>query len=337
MKIKLALGIGLAWLAASVLILDAAAQQPGGDRVKRAGLLGHGGDGYFWYRDPALEQERSPVRQEPPGARSSTPEPETVALPAVLEPPPVDAGPAPFSAAWVRENIDVFKDRALDDPTPENVEAYLLLQRLALDKAERFTTVAARAAVNNLALDERSRAPRSTFAVQAVQRASAEARKTLLNEVSEVAGIYFFYDSTCTFCHTQAPVLQRFANTYGFEVLAISRDGVALPGGQFPDFRVDNGISEELGVTTVPALYLVVPPEGIAPLSQGILGFSELETRVLFAAEAIGLIDESDVQRTRHLQGAPVLASANVDMNVESEMSNDELVNYLRRKVRGGR
>jgi conjugal transfer pilus assembly protein TraF len=53
-------------------------------------------------------------------------------------PPAAASGPAPLSAAWLRANLERFRDQAIDDPSPRNVALYLYLQRLVLDKAERF-------------------------------------------------------------------------------------------------------------------------------------------------------------------------------------------------------
>jgi hypothetical protein len=53
--------------------------------------------------------------------------------------------PAPLSAAWLRANLERFRDQAIDDPSPRNVALYLYLQRLVLDKAERFAEATQRA------------------------------------------------------------------------------------------------------------------------------------------------------------------------------------------------
>ena len=45
--------------------------------------------------------------------------------------------------------IPKYLSRAVDDPTQENVEAFFLLQRRAMDKAERFQKMAEQVRVGN--------------------------------------------------------------------------------------------------------------------------------------------------------------------------------------------
>ena len=47
----------------------------------------------------------------------------------------------PFSAAWFREHMQSFMDKAIDEPTNENVRAYLYLQRVMMDKGSQFADV----------------------------------------------------------------------------------------------------------------------------------------------------------------------------------------------------
>ena len=50
-----------------------------------------------------------------------------------------DDGPEKiFSVSWLKKNLEHYRNIAIDDPTEENIRAYLYLQRLVLVKSSRF-------------------------------------------------------------------------------------------------------------------------------------------------------------------------------------------------------
>jgi conjugal transfer pilus assembly protein TraF len=65
----------------------------------------------------------------------------------------------PLSTAWFRKNLEKYRDRAIDDPSAENVAAYYYLQRVMMDKAHRFTDVAREVVMSDPFLDENQRRP----------------------------------------------------------------------------------------------------------------------------------------------------------------------------------
>ena len=91
---------------------------------------------------------------------------------------------APLSAAWLRANLERFRDQAIDDPTTRNVALYLYLQRLVLDKAERFAEATQRAVWADPLLDETTRRPLATFAANLVNREAGAAREAALAAIA---------------------------------------------------------------------------------------------------------------------------------------------------------
>ena len=77
-------------------------------------------EGWFWYKDPKDLPVEAPTN--PP-----------------LQAPAKSKAPASLSVEWLRKQMPVLLDQAIDSPTRENVEAYLYAQRLALDKSQRFS------------------------------------------------------------------------------------------------------------------------------------------------------------------------------------------------------
>ena len=60
--------------------------------------------------------------------------------------------------------MEHYRDKAIDNPSPENVAAYYYLQRVMMDKAQRFTDMARRVVMSDPLLDENPRRPIATFA-----------------------------------------------------------------------------------------------------------------------------------------------------------------------------
>jgi conjugal transfer pilus assembly protein TraF len=253
-------------------------------------------EGWFWYAEEPLAAEEPDQAPEPPPDITAPP-------PAAVEPesPISNApdGPPPLSAAWLRVNLERYRDAAIDAPSPRNVALYLYLQRLAMDKAERFAEATQRVVWSDPMLDETTRRPLATFAANLVNREAAANREAALTEAAKVAGLWFLFRSDCPYCEAQAPLLKALTARYGFDVQAVSLDGRPLPGGFYPEYRTDRGQAKALGVVSTPAMFLARPPNGLVPLSQGVLSQAELEQRIVHAATEAGWLAPHWRERTR--------------------------------------
>ncbi|MBK1719715.1 conjugal transfer protein TraF [Thiocystis violacea] len=292
-----------------------------------------GAEGWFWYAPeplevpaPATQPEPEP---EPPPAVTETAEPATQDSAAQPQPPE----PAPLSAAWLRANLERYQRQAIDDPSPTKVALYLYLQRLALDKASRFTEVYQRVVQSDPYLDETTRRPVGNYA-NLLNRVAGQQRAAALKALSDAAGLWFFYRADCPYCAAQAPVLRLLSAQTGLRVQAIALDGRALPNGLFADYRRDLGQAARLGVVSTPALFLVRPPDGIVPIAQGLVSLSDLEQRLLRAAHEAGWIDEAAYARTR-----PIVAELSLDWGSEAPLGvsedPDTFLEWLRARVAG--
>lgn len=276
-------------------------------------------EGWFWYRqDPEALETIVPEQVDTVGDFASWPAP-----------------PVPLSAAWFRENFPKFRDTAIDNPTQENISAYLYLQRVMLDKSSRFSDSVQQAVITDPYLDEVTRRPLATFAANEMNREAGQAREAQLSAVARRAGIFFFFRSDCRFCDIQAPILARLADRYGFEIFPISLDGEPMPNGLFQDFRTDQGQARELGVISTPAMFLAHPPDKFIQIAQGAVSMDELVNRILLVAMQAGWLEQRDYAETR-----PMTAVATFDggqLPAEAVLDREKLVEYLRERVRGVR
>lgn len=202
-------------------------------------------------------------------------------------PQPTPAAPS-YQArlAVITEQLRELKARAILEPTPENVEAYIAFQREQLDRAGLFTDVWQRLLWQQPALDYTLKRPVSTLGKQAWLDARRSAREAVMARLPERYGIFYFYASTCPSCRLMTPVLKYISQTYGLHIQAVSVDGGANP--DFPDAVMDRGQGARMGLTskTVPALVLFdTATKQPIPIGHGLLSADEIMERVFILTE----------------------------------------------------
>lgn len=274
-------------------------------------------EGWFWYVDPerAKEKEEEELPSPPPPTGGKV------------------EGPPALSTAWLRDNLPKYLDLAQDFPTPENVAAYLYLQRYAMDKAQRFAEMTQMVVATDPMLDENARKPIASFASIAVSREAKANENKLLKELSKTAGILFVYHSDCSYCLVQAPVLDALSQRTGIKVTTLSLDGKPLPNGYFPEFSVDKGQAKKLGVIGTPAMFLMNPPDKVVPIAQAVLAGSEIGQRIIAVAARAGFITEEQYATTKIANGKFTM---NTNMEVAGGMTDvqardtKKLVEFMR-------
>ena len=251
-----------------------------------------GAEGWHWYKDP-VEEEPQPEELLPP------PEPPKAEAPAQEPEKQIAKGPEPFSLKWVKEMLPKYQERAWDNPTPENVQAFFLIQRFAMDRANKFADVAQQVVIGNTLLDESMRRPLATFASQKVDRDMASRTDDILKRISQHAGIFFFFKSDCQYCEAQAPILGFLEREYGFSILAVSIDGGELQSRKFENTRVDTGQAAKLGVMATPAIFLMNEEGQFTAIAQSVLAYSDLKQRILLVAAREGWITEQELKESQ--------------------------------------
>lgn len=283
---------GAALILAGILALPAGATSD-----TQSGFYERGEEGWFWYLDPEPEPGQEDDLEVPPEPIAASEPPE--------EDEPRGDPPPRLSVAWIQENLEKYMHRAIDDPSQENVRAYLMLQKIGLEKAHRFTEVAQRVVPGDPLLDNIGARPNSTVGNRAAQRDAAKASRRLIGTIWQEAGVAFFFDPTCgELCARQAAILQRQRDQFGLTVMAVSVDGAIPPAGFEPDSLVaDQGQADMLDVQRgVPGVYMLKPPDLWVPLAQGFVGESDLHTRTIMAAAEAGWISEEEVDSTRGIR-----------------------------------
>ncbi|MBD9362355.1 conjugal transfer protein TraF [Methylomonas fluvii] len=284
--------------------------------------------GWFWYE--VLPEPIKPVKPEPKvEPPKPVPQSDTAKLEASMVVPVTDQ-PEPLTSAWLKQNLEKYLNKAIDEPSQENVAAFYYLQRVMMDKAERFTHAARYVVMSDPQLDESVRRPISTFAVNEANHQASVAADQALKAIAAKAGILFFFRSDCRYCHVQAPILAMLERSYGFKIYPVSLDGLPMPNGLFNQFKIDQGQAALLGVEQTPALFLMKPPKQIVPLSQGVLSLEEATSRILLAAKEAGWLDSSQYQTTQGLRATPLLLPAAGSINPSTAQNPLSLIQALK-------
>ncbi|HEK3717119.1 TPA: conjugal transfer protein TraF [Pseudomonas aeruginosa] len=287
-------------------------------------------EGWFWYKDPKDEEEEDkkellPPPPPPPPAPEKEPPQDAPAKP---------AGPAIFSVKWLRENLDTYRDIAIDNPTPENVSRYYYMQRMMLDKASKFSEMSSTVIMKDPFLDEDSRRPVATYAANAMNKIAADNRDKVLKELSQKVGLFYFFKSDCALCVEQAGVLQSLNHSTGISVIPVSLDGENLPNGGFAEYRVDNGQAKKLGIFQAPALALVIPPNRSEIVGYGAITMDVLYNRILIAAKDANVIDKKTFASTQPVNDTGLLSMEDTQGITEDMLKDpDALIEYMRTQL----
>lgn len=271
-------------------------------------------DGWYWYEDPPPAKEPEPV-PEPPAPIPSTPEPEE----STTEDRPITG-----SVAWLREALPQALDVATDNPTPENVERYYLLQKMAADKSERFASVAQMITAGHPELDEGRRRPRQDNYSKQLESIASKAKSEVLRDLFRTTALVMFLDKNCSGCGLMADNFYKMGQTHGLVFQAISMDGTILPQDMNIPTSFDQGLSEKLGVVDGGAVFLASPPNKYIAVTWNPTGGSEIADRILLVARRTGLITEAQFASTQAINPmiggpAPILPTVTPEVLKEAD------------------
>lgn len=280
-------------------------------------------DGWFWYKDPPIVVPLEP--EETPKEDDKRPEIEKIKEEdkAKTREPEAEKKVEAFSVEWLRTNLPVLLDRAIDNPTDENVSYYLYAQRIALDKAQNYAEKTRHVVANDPFLDENNRVPLATFAKKEFLHRAGEGQKSALDYLGTKAGIWMFFDSTCDFCHIQSRIVQSVAKEHHLHTMFISLNGKGM--ANLPEHYNDQGQAQSLGVKMTPTTVLVVPPSTYLIVSQGLMAEDQLKERLLVAADSHNLFPE-EYKKEINLYNNGVLTTEEL-----SEGADDDPAVWLKR------
>jgi conjugal transfer pilus assembly protein TraF len=278
--------------------------------------------GWFWYE---VEPE-PPEEEEPPSPPPVQPPPPQASAPA----PPQPQGPPALSVEWIKDNMEKYKILAIDDPSPQNVAAYMYLQRVMLDKSQRFAEQVTHVVQMDPYLDSGTRRPIATYGGTEFSKEARAAQARLLARIAQQAGIFFFFQKGCGHCEIQAPILKTLEERYSFNIIPISLNGEPLKNNLFPQYVLDRGQARSLQVIQTPALFLGNPnTQKIIPLGQSTLSMDQLEERIITAARDAGWITPEEYNSTLGFNAGMALDLKQGE--IPQNLNDKEMVEYIKK------
>ncbi len=234
------------------------------------------GHGWFWYQIPPPPPKVRPLPPPPP------PHPQPV-----HKVKPKKKGPPPLSVAWIKEYRHKYMVDAINDPTPQNVRDFMFVNKAMFDKAQNFADMFYYESHFDTALNPAFVYPHSQQALGAFYSREHAARKQLMDWYSHHAGLFFFFNSTCSYCQIQYHQLIRFFQRYpGFahHTFLISMDGKPLPGMKDSHIFRNTTQAKFFHLVETPSIVLALPPKTFIVIAQGEIPEFEIRDQLLNAA-----------------------------------------------------
>lgn len=173
------------------------------------------------------------------------------------------------------------KARAILEPSPENVTAYVRFQREQLDRASLFSDVWQRAIWQDPDLDYTLQRPVSTLGKRQWQDARTSERNSVMLNLGRRYGLFYFFAQSCGACEVMSPIVKSVAGTWAITVRAISTDGG--PSRHFPNYTVETTQRSKMGLEPkiTPAVVLWdAELRRAIPIGYGVMSADELLDRI---------------------------------------------------------
>jgi conjugal transfer pilus assembly protein TraF len=195
---------------------------------------------------------------------------------------------APTAAPTATNQLDAItatlrelKAKAILEPTPANVTAYIRFQREQLDRASLFSDVWQRAIWQDPDLDYTLQRPVSTLGKRQWQDSRSAERDATMAQLSQRYGLFYFFAQSCAACEVMSPIVQGVASRWKITVRAISTDGG--PSRHFPGYTVETNQRTRMGlepkITPAVVLWDSLKNQPI-PIGYGVMSADELQDRI---------------------------------------------------------
>lgn len=322
------------------LISSAVIAVPSAAETLEDGFYSRNAEGWFFYNEEKEEDEELPEEE----TKELTQIPQAD-LPMPQETPKEKpkSNLKVGSVAWINKNLPLYLNNAIDNPTPENIKAYLLLQKMSTDKANRFSNMYSLVVTGDPLFDN-SVDQSGTYAVNRLKEHEAkEGMADALSFLSKSTTLLLVLDDS-NYSLFQASVVKRISQKYGFKVVTVMARAVPQTNlsSIMPDIMVRPGFDEELNLPILPAT-LIATDEKVVPFLLGGAADEEFNTRLIKVAYREKFITDAQFKKTRILDIENKNSFADVDISKAADIKNsmpdfvtglgENSVNYIDPKI----
>lgn len=230
-----------------------------------AGWLDRKAEGWFWYEDRQKQIEK--IEQSP----------SPLTVPDVNPPIPLTAT---MEMEAIRKEIEESLNRAILDPSKENVMTYMTMQKQWIDQSAQFSQQWVKNLLTYPNLDARVMdAPVTQYGVQVHKQLAREEKERKIQALTETHGLFFFYEGNNKLSQAFSFVVKEFSKKYSWQVIGISCDGILIPG--FEANHIDQGLVQRLGIENFPSLFLIDPNQRKHfPIAFGLASTDQIEKNI---------------------------------------------------------
>lgn len=181
--------------------------------------------------------------------------------------------------------LDEAKGEAVYRPTKDKLLAYMKMQDYAREKSLVFAYVWRDVLLENPELDQTVKNPGSNYGALAKAGIQLKANRSIVAEMAETVGLFFFVSGDCPYCHKQAPIMNMFVQDYGISVRTISQD---YCNQLFSNCTEDVGgtVFNNFNIKSTPTLLAVFKGHDdkpvFQPIATGIITEEDIVNRLIF-------------------------------------------------------
>lgn len=228
------------------------------------------------------------------------------------------------SSKWLQKELPNLRGQAIDNPTPANVKAYLLMERLTYAKSKRYAEATKKVVLDNPYLNYRTYAPGTIKGSRAAYSKAEFNSEKLGKKLSKRIGLWFFFNGGDAVAEEHARSLNRLRSWTGIEILNVSMNGERLDVPGFEKFEKDNGISKELKVKTTPTVFIFDSQSKEFTLLQiGNLTAREMLKRLVDIAHEFKWLTDKEYQTTVVLKKSPIERLMDANLSELNELADD--------------
>jgi conjugal transfer pilus assembly protein TraF len=144
-----------------------------------------------------------------------------------------------------------------------------------------------------------------------------------MKDIFTRSGLFFFFQSTCEFCHEESQILQFMQNYYSVDILsAWMADHYKMGCSRF---SVPNAqIIDQFKIREVPTIFLV-SKDGHQrnELAKVLITAEELKNTIILAAKGMNLIDDASFQSTLDIKRQYTIGEDGIITVNKSESGSD--------------
>ena len=170
--------------------------------------------------------------------------------------------------------------QAVLDPTEGNIFQYLELQDRWLRRSSQVAKVWAKVVLESPELNNALNGmPTSSYGTKYYHQLKSLQQREVIQGLSETHSLICFYKGNDPASKELAKVLKLFSKKHNWLIQPISVDGMVL--NEMVNSTVDKGLTEQLGVSYYPSIYVFDPTEYSAkPVGFGLVSVDMLEVNI---------------------------------------------------------